>query len=940
MNTMITRGAEWKKWDLHVHAPTTRLENGYEANDAGEPDWDRFCRIIHDSDVSAIGITDYFSLASFYEFKKHYYSKYPADNSKVFFPNLELRLHYAVHDKGQEINIHLILPPDLEEYNADALLRHLKLFNESFNNGVPKKDSCYTALQWDSEQLKGASTTLDAIREALRETFDGADLTNLENYALIVASGRNDGVSPGKHMGPRKEVAIDIVDQSIHAVFARGKDSHHWLRTDRLGRTTESIPKPTFGGCDAHDFDSLEKMLGKTGEDNARSWETTWVKAELSWPGLLQTLAEPDSRVRISELKPDSKDAYRIIESVEFSDDGVFPSRLVFNENLNAVIGSRSSGKSSLLSHIAYSVDPEDTVAQQRDGEVFLGPAAGHHWNDINDGYCKVNWGGTGSGGRVVYIPQNFLNKISNDPQRVTKYILPSVAAVNPSLNAEYEQTLRSVNKHNFKIESLVTTWFDELEDRNTLELQLNEYGSEDAIKSQISSLEEEIGELRSQSNITNEVSDRYRSVMSEITRLEQVCEAAKVEKQWLQNLTNRDPDTSPLELKENALDVSIEFKNGGLKVPDSLLSAVEQFHHEAIQEVNKKFKHLATELLDKADSSFEESQTRKSELENENKNLFARFEANSAITKLEADLKAQKSNSIQRTDLERKLKACDDEMTTIVGKIRSALNERKEIQANFVAKFNDEVEGYGGLDFGIECDFDSELLSQLILKFDRTSKNEYITGRGDNAIMDIEKAQGEISTVLRMLGTGDLKIKRAESSRSVAQSIFGMSQELRFSASLDGDKIGGFSASTMTPGKQSLFALTLILSDAGEDWPLLIDQPEDDLDSRSIYKEIVGFLKKQKQRRQILMVTHNANLVVGADAECVIVANRHGIDRRNRDDRTFDYVSGSLEHSFEQNQEEKYELHCQGIREHVVDILDGGSEAFKKRQAKYKLQS
>ncbi len=76
-----------------------------------------------------------------------------------------------------------------------------------------------------------------------------------------------------------------------------------------------------------------------------------------------------------------------------------------------------------------------------------------------------------------------------------------------------------------------------------------------------------------------------------------------------------------------------------------------------------------------------------------------------------------------------------------------------------------------------------------------------------------------------------------------------------------------------------------------GEDqdhWPLLIDQPEDDLDSTSIYDVLVEYLKQRKIERQIIMVSHDANLVVGADSEQVLVANRHGSDRPNRDGQTF----------------------------------------------------
>jgi len=154
----------------------------------------------------------------------------------------------------------------------------------------------------------------------------------------------------------------------------------------------------------------------------------------------------------------------------------------------------------------------------------------------------------------------------------------------------------------------------------------------------------------------------------------------------------------------------------------------------------------------------------------------------------------------------------------------------------------------------------------------------------------------------------------------------------------MEGDKIGGFSEPTMTPGKRALFLLRLILAESDDTWPLLIDQPEDDLDSRSIYYDIVPFLKEKKKERQIIMVSHNANLVIGADSEQVIVANRHGSDRENADAKQFNYLTGSLEFSKIRDKDCKDTLLSQGIREHSCEILDGGKAAFELRKNKYNI--
>lgn len=153
----------------------------------------------------------------------------------------------------------------------------------------------------------------------------------------------------------------------------------------------------------------------------------------------------------------------------------------------------------------------------------------------------------------------------------------------------------------------------------------------------------------------------------------------------------------------------------------------------------------------------------------------------------------------------------------------------------------------------------------------------------------------------------------------------------------MDEDRIGGFSRSSMTPGKQALFSLRLILGESEDPWPLLLDQPEDDLDSRSIYQTIVEELKSRKRERQIIMVTHDANLVIGADAEAVVVANRHGTDRPNSEERTFDYLTGSLENTH-RTEDADHTLGRAGIREHACDILDGGEAAFHKRKQKYNI--
>lgn len=153
-----------------------------------------------------------------------------------------------------------------------------------------------------------------------------------------------------------------------------------------------------------------------------------------------------------------------------------------------------------------------------------------------------------------------------------------------------------------------------------------------------------------------------------------------------------------------------------------------------------------------------------------------------------------------------------------------------------------------------------------------------------------------------------------------------------KYNVEEEGDKL-----ESMSPGKRSFILLKILIDLDNSKWPILIDQPEDDLDAKSVSKQLVKYLKEKKKERQIIIVSHNPNLVVGADSEQIIVANQGGSNSKNKSNQ-FEYVMGSIENSFTK-QDEECILYGKGIKEHVCDILEGGEEAFKKRQSKYDIK-
>ena len=164
--------------------------------------------------------------------------------------------------------------------------------------------------------------------------------------------------------------------------------------------------------------------------------------------------------------------------------------------------------------------------------------------------------------------------------------------------------------------------------------------------------------------------------------------------------------------------------------------------------------------------------------------------------------------------------------------------------------------------------------------------------------------------------------------SRILSENWFGLSLNVEY----DGDNL-----KDMSPGKRSFVVLKLLLDFSDKRSPILIDQPEDNLDNRAIYTDLVKYIRKKKKERQIILVTHNPNIVVGADSEEVIIANQNAKNSPNDNGIKFQYLCGSLENSKDRINDETMPIldRC-GVREHVCDILEGGKNAFMDREHKY----
>lgn len=127
-----------------------------------------------------------------------------------------------------------------------------------------------------------------------------------------------------------------------------------------------------------------------------------------------------------------------------------------------------------------------------------------------------------------------------------------------------------------------------------------------------------------------------------------------------------------------------------------------------------------------------------------------------------------------------------------------------------------------------------------------------------------------------------------------------------------------------LSPGTRGIVLLLLYLAlDEADDRPLIIDQPEENLDPKSVNDELVPLFIAAKLKRQIIMVTHNANLVINTNADQVIVAEVGPHQEGMLPPIT--YYAGGLENAT--------------VRKSVCDILEGGETAFKERARRLRVR-
>lgn len=900
----MNRGSEWRKWDLHIHTPGTAKNDHYGNSDEV---WERYIDALEKSDVTVFGITDYFSISNYIKVKE--YQKQDRLKGKFLLPNVEMRI-YPVTDKSKLINIHAIFDPFLDV--ADIEREFFRQLQFTYN------DASYSCIDNDLAKLGrivennpnladdvAIKKGIDAFAvsyEALKKVIDKAFFKG--HVIIALSNGSKDGVTgilnqEGNMQPLRKEITrmSDIIlsgNPGDVEYFSGAKTS-----VEEVVSTYGSL-KPCIIGSDAH---SLDKV-GVFPNDRI-----TWIKADPTFEGLKQILFEPKERVRISDAIPDFKYDYNIIDHVVLNTAGVWNQTIPLNQNLNTIIGGRSTGKSTLLASMAAKFQK---IKNDENYDFIKGLSDNVHvfWRDGLEADNK----------EIEYFTQNEIANIISrrDSDKLFLEILTSL----PNMREAYEKFKADEAAKFASIQAKVSLFFEKRRQYNEKNAYVKTLGDKEGIKREIEKFAKERDTIQRNLTDKKELLERFQIAAKELADLRTKEVVMRQDLEILNllsssNLLSINPSVSWLGLTE---DISQKVSEEIQKVLAQSNSHLQDFVKDLISKEDNAFKALAREINEKQNASdYQEGK----KIFAENKNLSHVMEQISNLSK--QILLINKESQI----LEELSKECKTIASDLLNEHLSYLDMMNSI-ASVLRIQHDNITLSAG--YELKKDLEEKLNECISLR--SASMNALIV----NVIFQYQKKTKDsikecLKDLLNKALRGEITFKNGYDVQSfISMILSGNWFSLQYSVDYEGDNL-----SDMSPGKRSFVVLKLLLDFSDKKCPILIDQPEDNLDNRAIYNELVKYVREKKKERQIILVTHNPNIVVGADSEEVIVANQNGKNAPNDRGIKFQYVHGSLENTSARitDDNEPILYRC-GIREHVCDILEGGENAFRDRENKY----
>lgn len=973
----INRGSEWYRWEPHIHAPGTVLEDHYPKADG----WELYLEALETASptLRAIGVTDYCITRS-YECVKAKKDEGRLKGCDLLFPNIELRLNTGTV-RGNFVNIHLLVSPEDPDHVAELnrFLSRLSFpaFKDKFactpaelirlgQRADPTKIDAEAALQLGCLQFK-------VSLENLVEAYRGIEWAH--DNILIAVSGNADGTSGVKEAADT--TLREEIEKAAHAIFASSlKQRDFWLghgsATVSELRDRYGGPKPCIWGCDAHEL----CRVAKPAEDRL-----CWIKGAPTFDALRQACIDPE-RAYVGSSPPSWAATSQIIDEVIVEDAYWARTPTVrLNPGLVAVIGARGSGKTALVDMIAAGCD---SYVESEERPSFLARAREHlsgsrvtlKWLSGEDPItCPLDSPVNGSPDayrRARYLSQQFVEDLCSieGMPRLIKEIERVIFEAHPSLErdgaVDFDELLELRARGYRDARSREEAALANLSDQIGIEMEKSRQVA--SLKAQISEKEKLIARYKG---------DRKSLLPKETSksgeRLQELMAAAEKVRGHLRYYANQ--QASLVGLKTEVQDLRQN------RAPEDLRSTKERHQKTRLESadwdcfllkysgdvdgiVATKAEEAETNVTSwrgtPPTSAVDDSGAFLSETSDPAKSPLAILEAEigrleklvAADTETANRLSAVSKRIAEETTALERLKErftdCEgahERATTLVvdreqGYVRvfDAILGEERVLNELYAPLMERLTAAGGT------------LAKLSFTVTRVADVAKWAKRGEKDLFDLRggpfKGFGSLAKEANSMleeawRIGDsaavssamtkFKDKHQEAllekapytrtdqsnyrpwSRRFAQWLYS-TDHISIEYGIKYDEIH---IQKLSPGTRGIVLVLLYLAlDDADDRPLIIDQPEENLDPKSIYDELVPLFQAAKRKRQVIMVTHNANLVVNTDADQIIIAEVGAHTAAGLPPIT--YRSGGLDEA--------------PIRKIVCDILEGGELAFRDR--------
>lgn len=937
--TFCYKGMRWLKCDLQMQTPADarhwagdRLEAGQEAAAAKA-----FAEACYEKGLDVVGITDHNFLSK--DFIPHLQTAFDEIDREfshkiTLFPGFE----FEAAGVGRGVHVLCLFEPGTDLTRLDSILTECGVSYPRVNAAgqLEKSDKNLKEILRITQDKYGGivimphATSNDGIfdSDSIAEWLQQDQFTNPDLLAVEVPK------------------PVHLMSAGYQRLLRSGDDCQPgWKRIRPIATLMSSDNKKLV------DFDEHQKPT-----PNSIGYRYSWFKmSEPSIESLRQAFLDHESRIILPEdVTTDTHPAQRVrqatIKSISIKNVAFLADQQVhFSPNMNCVIGGRGSGKSTLLEYLriilgkdkSKDLDYGTKERIKRVRDTLNEPRAEVEvcWVSADGVEDRIVWqnGSPTVQGRDLADPETFFNSL---PLRFY-----SQQQLNRLTESKIDDgSVRQAQRLLELVDGFTKNELDELADReHKLKLQI-----QDAFSNlrKAKTLEKDYKRLQQE----HQELDRQWKARSEIQEDARQHQLLKAEARYLEGLAGTPgkqfTDVASLAETIAASHVAFQvtdsthaawFRQFDDKVKaakDSLArtirDAVEQFE-AAVEDLktNDPAWNAIREELDQADAKFSEACAAKGLTTDDVGHL---QEINQSRTKKQREidetgaeiqrlkeaagdtgLLMQQLHQIWRDQFQKRVEAAERANELAV------LNEGRQRFIEVSAKYQQDYKNFrelwqsfapsdGRTRLGKNWESCGETLYTLFtgqedaespwqVLEERLSVEQGSTGPdfGSNSQELFQHIQDNLERweklrCSRVQDTVDMKLFRA-----------------------DGSTAGSIAEGSLSDGQRNTAALALLLAQEGG--PLVIDQPEDELDSNFVFRELIPMLRKVKSKRQLIMATHNANLPVNGDAELVYAFEA-------RDGKGEALACGGLDQA--------------SVTKAVLDIMEGTEEAFRRRREKY----